>query len=78
MYFCFLGFRCDFGLFWGGLGVLWCFLGFLGYKSSSVFGGKFGDFGLKLVGRGILGVGVIQAGFRDLGWILGFWVVCGV
>jgi len=28
MYFCFLGFRCDFGLFWGDLGVLWCYLGF--------------------------------------------------
>jgi len=35
------------------------FSGFPGYKLSSVFGGEIGGFGLNLVGRGILGVGVI-------------------
>jgi len=35
------------------------FSGFLGYKLSSVFGGKIGEISGNLVGRGILGVGVI-------------------
>jgi len=53
------------GCFWGfGLGVgafseNGGFWGFPGYKLPSVFGGGIVDFGLKILGRGILGVGVI-------------------
>jgi len=48
--------------FWAGVGAFsenGGFSGFRGYKSSSVFGGKIGEFRVNLVGRGILGVGVI-------------------
>jgi len=48
-----------FGLGVGAFSENGGFWGFRGYKSSSVFGGKIGDFGLDLLGRGILGVGVI-------------------
>jgi len=49
----------DFGLGVGAFSENGGFSSFRGYKSSSVFGGKIGDFGLKLLGLGILGVGVI-------------------
>jgi len=48
-----------FGLGVGAFSENGGFSGFLGYKLPSVFGGKIGDFGPNLVGRGILGVGVI-------------------
>jgi len=48
-----------FGLGVGAFSENGGFSGFRGYKSSSDFGGKIGGFGRNLVGRGILGVGVI-------------------
>jgi len=54
-----MGQKWGFGLGVGAFSENGGFWGFRGYKSSSVFGGKIGDFGLNLVGRGILGVGVI-------------------
>jgi len=49
----------DFGLGVGAFSENGGFSSFRGYKSSSVFGGKIGEIRPKLLGRGILGVGVI-------------------
>jgi len=48
-----------FGLGVGAFSENGGFLGFWGYKSSSVFGLGNAEIRAKLVGRGILGVGVI-------------------